>query len=162
MSTGFFGKLPVAGDFVARGIPAGVRRPLDSWLTTHIAGLAGAALNWPAGGVRAVLALDGKTWLLVIEPGEDSVGRPYPLAACVPLNGADRAAADRWADAAAVVLVAALDARADAVAVQAALARIQLPDVAPNPLVPPLVWWNRSPEGPPQERLARLALISSG
>lgn len=158
---GFFGKLPVAGDFVARGIRPSVRRALDLWLTTHVSDLAANARHWPEGGVRAVVRLDGAPWLLVIEPGEDAVGRSYPLTACVLLNTADRTTADVWADAAWAVLLTALDTNATADALHDALAQIAPPQSGETPLAAPLVWWGCKSGGPPQERLAQLAQISS-
>lgn len=35
--TGFFGKLPKAGDFVTRGLPAGLVRSWDRWVSRHLA-----------------------------------------------------------------------------------------------------------------------------
>ncbi len=162
MGAGFFGKLPAAGDFVARGIPAEVRRALDPWVTAHLAEVAAKARHWPEGGVRAVVTLAGAHWLLVIEPSEDAVGRSYPLTACVLLGAADRASADVWADAAWAVLLDALENNASADALQDALAQIAPPQSGITPLTAPLIWWDRSVEGPPEERLARLAQISSG
>ncbi len=37
MATGFFGKLPARGDFVARGLPPGARPVVDRWLTRMLA-----------------------------------------------------------------------------------------------------------------------------
>ena len=162
MGVGFFGKLPAAGDFVARGIPAEVRRALDLWLTAYIAEAAANARHWPVGGVRAVVTLAGAPWLLVIEPSEDAVGRSYPLTACVPLNAADRASADVWADAALAVLLDALENHASADALRDALAQTAPPQSGGTPLTAPLIWWDRNAEGPPEERLARLVQISSG
>ncbi len=162
MGAGFFGKLPAAGDFVVRGLPATVRQPLDAWLTAHMVQLAASAQHWPERGVRVVVQLGDAAWILVIKPSEDAVGRTYPLVACIPQDGADRASADDWADAASRVLQRAIDDGVSADKLQDALAEIAAPQSGATPLAAPLIWWDNSDSGSPAKQLAKLAQISSG
>ena len=164
MPTGLFGKLPGAGDFVARGLVPGLQPVLDRWLTLHFAPLVQDPVGWPEGGVRALMRSARGTFLLLIEPGTDAVGRAYPLVACVVQDGAGRAAADRWADAAWPHLIAALDQGTGPDALQAALSQIAdpAPDPAPELPEPPALWW---PGTAPQDLdilLPVLARLSSG
>ncbi|MBU2980573.1 type VI secretion system-associated protein TagF [Lentibacter algarum] len=164
MGTGFFGKMPSAGDFVARGLPAGLRAPLDHWLTSEIMPIVRNAKVWPEGGVRAVAVLNEASWLLVIEPSEDAVGRIYPLVACSPLCGAAQAEADVWADAAWAALLQATDAQAGADALADLLAPVKAPRESAPELQPDVMWWGRAtPERVELmlPKLARLARASS-
>lgn len=162
MGTGFFGKLPSAGDFVARGLPGGLQGALDRWVTARIAPLVRVAEGWPDGGVRAAVVLKDTPWLLVIEPGFDAVGRCYPLVACAPQAGADRAGADIWADAASAALECATAQNAPPDALGDLLAQIPAPTAALVPVAPPVLWWGGVAPGPVQQQLARLARLSSG
>lgn len=162
MDTGFFGKLPAAGDFVSRGIPAGARAALDHWLTREIAPLAHNAGGWPEGGVRAAVILSDAPWLLVIEPSVDAVDRRYPLVVCCPLGHADRSGADVWADAAWSAILKATEEHADADTLAGLLKRVGLPTAGAEPLIPPVMWWDNTPPGPVAPQLALLTKISSG
>lgn len=162
MGTGFFGKLPAAGDFVARGIPAGLRGPLDHWLTNGIAALVRSATVWPEGGVRAVVMLNDALWLLVVEPSVDAVGRIYPLTACCPLGGAALTGADVWGDVAWAALLQATEQNASADALGDLLERISPPVEGEVPLNAAVMWWDGTPPGPVDAQLARLTQISSG
>lgn len=162
MGTGIYGKLPTAGDFVARGLPSGVRNPLDSWLTSQIVPMVLTATGWPEGGVRAAIVLAQTPWLLLIEPSEDAVGRRYPLVACTPLDNADQAAADAWADAVWPMLLRGTEGSQSTDAIFAGYAAISVPKAKSEALVPPLVWWPGMTPVVPTEQLLRLAQISSG
>lgn len=162
MRTGFFGKVPVAGDFVTRALPSGARRALDHWLTGAIAPLAREAKGWPEGGVRVAVMLNDMPWLLVVEPSADSVGRRYPLVACCPQGGADRKGADVWADAAWAALLAATESNASPDVLRDLLAQIPPPGAGPAPLVPPALWWDGTEPGGIAPQLAHLARLSSG
>ena len=161
MGTGIFGKLPAVGDFVARGLPAGVRSPMDVWLTNQIVPLALTATGWPEGGVRAAIILAQSPWLLLIEPSEDAVGRQYPLVACTPLVGADQAAADAWADAVWPMLLCGIEEGVGPDALLAGYAAMTVPAATSTALLPPLVWWPGVAPAAPTERLSKLAHISS-
>jgi type VI secretion system protein ImpM len=86
--TGWYGKLPVNGDFVTRRLPAAFIEPWDAWLTGMLAGSrdrlgAGwrdAFLSAPAW--RFVLApgvIGVQGWAGLIVPSVDAVGRYFPL-----------------------------------------------------------------------------------
>ncbi len=99
--TGFFGKLPSTGDFVARGLPDGFRKIWDRWITAHLASRQRAGALWPDGGVRFRLMSGGRVAAGVILPSEDSAGRLFPLSLMViasALPGPERL--DPWCDAA--------------------------------------------------------------
>ncbi|TCO70523.1 type VI secretion system-associated protein TagF [Rhodovulum euryhalinum] len=157
-----FGKVPALGDFVARGLPSGLRAPLDRWLTAHLAQRAQAPETWPDGGLRATLILNGTSLSALILPSADRTGRAFPLACC-HLPGLGRAAADAWCDAALPAACGAANGTLAADALIAALAALPAP--APGPAEPGL--WARdrpSPADEPTETaLARLfGPVSSG
>lgn len=147
---------------MSRGLPPGLRAPLDNWLTAHIAPLMRDVDGWPEGGVRVALALAGEVWLLLVEHSMDAVGRRYPLVACVPLVGAGQARADIWADAVWPILLDGSEGRTGPDALASALADKALSQDEDVSLSAPLIWW--SGEGPdtPEKLLPRLAEISSG
>ncbi len=99
--TGFHGKLPVAGDFLTRGLPSGFAAFWDGWATRHLARREG----WPQGGLRLRLVSGGRVAAGVAVPGADRVGRRFPLAAFViaPLLP-DPPLLDPWCEAALAAL----------------------------------------------------------
>lgn len=102
--TGFHGKLPVAGDFLTRGLPAGFAAFWDGWAARHLAGRDG----WPEGGLRLRLVSGGRVAAGVAVPGADRVGRRFPLAAFVIASDLpDPAGLEPWCDAAFALLRAA-------------------------------------------------------
>ncbi|MEQ6250632.1 type VI secretion system-associated protein TagF [Sulfitobacter sp. HNIBRBA3233] len=161
MGSGFFGKLPSAGDFVARGMPPGVRGPLDAWLSAHLVDIARGACGWPEGGVRIVLQLGASDWIILVEPSGDAVGRSYPLCVLVPLSGTDRAGADGWADGVWPLLLRAADGECDADTLADALRNTALPPAAGEALKPAVMWWAGQRADAPQVLLPQLAQISS-
>lgn len=99
---GLFGKLPVTGDFVARGLPDAFRRAWDGWITAWIVPRDRAGARWPEGGLRFRLASGGRMAGGVILPSRDSVGRAYPLSLVLTADTlAGPQALDPWCDAAA-------------------------------------------------------------
>ena len=95
--TGFFGKMPATGDFVARGLPPGLRAPLDRWLTEGLATT--APEDWPPDGLRALVTLGNLAVAMAAVPSEDRLGRLYPLVAVTPGDNVTREAANAWCDA---------------------------------------------------------------
>lgn len=98
MPTGFFGKLPYSGDFVARGLSVGVRPILDRWLTTNLARASQDADDWPSPGLIALIPGGTSALLLAIIPSHDAPGRFFPLAACLPVNKTTKKSAESWSD----------------------------------------------------------------
>jgi type VI secretion system protein ImpM len=133
MSPGFSGKLPRAGDFVARGLPPGFVRRWDRWASRHLVPRLGAA--WPAGGLRFHLrAPEGPAMTGVALPSADRAGRPFPLTLAAPAPGP---AAPAWYDALAAAGAAALDPAA----LEAALAAFPDPDAGGPPSAAGLLLW---------------------
>ena len=147
---GFFGKLPSAGDFVARGLPVGVRPVMDRWLTRYLAEYARAPDRWPDTGLKAVLATPSGPLALTIIASHDMSGRAFPLAACTQeLQSAGQI--EHWAAQAVVVLTEARDACLRAEEVQASLAAISRDareDQTSEALTPPLLWSDGPPQAP--------------
>jgi type VI secretion system protein ImpM len=153
---GVFGKLPRAGDFVARGLGPGIRPALDRWLSTHLADRARHPEAWPEGGiVAAIEGPEGPLLLLAVE-SRDSAGRAFPLAAVDALNGADTATADAWAAGAFGPLIDAADGVIDIDTLADRLAAVPLPARGAAPLVPPLVWAEGAAPAPPDTALPAL------
>lgn len=112
-AAGLFGKLPLQGDFVERGLPPAFRRQWDMWITRHIAPRQRGGALFPGGGLRFRLVSGGATAAGLILPGGDSAGRLFPLSLLLIADGALAAAAiDRWCDDALVLPLADLDADA--------------------------------------------------
>lgn len=92
--TGFFGKLPARGDFLARGLP----RPfLDAWDDWLQAGMADSRQALGDGWLQAYLtsplwrfalspgAVDESAWSGVFMPSVDKVGRYFPMTIAMQL-----------------------------------------------------------------------------
>lgn len=98
--TGFFGKIPASGDFVARGLQTGLKPILDRWLTRHLAAFARRPELWPVSGLRGHWSPTGTlTLALLILPSQDAASREFPLVFCADAQGADQKSVDVWADA---------------------------------------------------------------
>lgn len=156
--TGFFGKMPAAGDFVARSLPPGVRPALDRWLSAHLALI--APEDWPEEGLRARLTLAGQPAVLALVPSGDRLGRVYPLAGLADGTDVTRAGADIWADEVVWDLADAADGLIGPDDLAARLATTPPPARGEEPL-PDGVWRSGCPAGgtSPAEISA---LLSSG
>jgi len=106
---GWYGKMPAAGDFIARRLPAWFSEPWDAWLQAAMtgsrerlgAGWEDAFLSMPAW--RFVLGsgvVSGNAWAGLMVPSIDSVGRHFPLTVASALP-------DERLDAVATLLAAA-------------------------------------------------------
>lgn len=96
-SVGFFGKLPAAGDFVQRRLPAGFVGAWDGWLqAAMLASRAALGDDWlghyrdmaPWRFLLARGGVDAANWLGVTLPSLDRVGRYFPLTLALPVAGA--------------------------------------------------------------------------
>jgi len=84
---GWFGKLPGMGDFAQRRMPALFRDPWDRWLQNGLAKLRVRRTDWTERYLKAPLwcfvlsegVIDGRSWLGVLMPSVDGVGRYFPL-----------------------------------------------------------------------------------
>ncbi len=155
MATGFFGKLPASGDFVARGLGPRIRPLLDFWLTRHLAEPARSPELWPETGLHAVIEGPRDKLALMILPSHDAVGRHFPLAACCPVTIADQTGIEEWAAALRPALQKAQTGALDPDALFAALQPIAPPAETTGPLTPPVIWSNDAPAAP-EDCLARL------
>jgi type VI secretion system protein ImpM len=137
-AVGWYGKIPGAGDFIARRVPASFSEPWDRWLQGAIegsqerlgAGWRDAFLSTPAW--RFVLApgvVGANAWAGLMVPSVDAVGRYFPLtvACALPSASLDVAAtllgAGRWFDEIEAIALEAIAPRADTGRIDAALAR---------------------------------------
>ena len=150
-----FGKLPSQGDFVARGLPAGLRLPLDRWLTRHLALRAKRPETWPVDGLRITFGFEATTLTGLILPSSDRAGRAFPLACC-HLPGLSLDAAEEWCDAALPSARAALAGAISADSLQAALAA--LPADSEDPAEPG-IWAGSHAPLPPDPAEAALAVL---
>jgi len=134
--TGWYGKMPGTGDFIARRMPAAFSEAWDRWLQGALAGSRdrlGADwrecyLSMPLW--RFVLSpgmLTGNAWAGVVAPSVDAVGRFFPLAmaAALPSNSMDLvrtlAAAAEWFDGIESITLDALSPGADVARIDAAV-----------------------------------------
>jgi type VI secretion system protein ImpM len=143
--TGFYGKLPAIGDFVQRGLPAAFVERWDRWLQESM--LAARATLGPAWLEhyqsapvwRFLLApgcIDEHSWIGLMIPSIDRVGRCFPLTLALAHPGAlDLVAtlegAARWFAALEQVARGALGPELDLAAFEAQLAGLGAPPLAP-------------------------------
>ena len=133
---GFFGKLPTAGDFVARGLPHPFCRAWDGWITRHVAQRLRDA--GPPGGLRFRLCSGGRMAAGVVLPSQDRVGRRFPLTmALVGERMPAPGALDPWCDAAMALATHALAADDLAEAIKA----LAQPDMTAAPVGPAMQLW---------------------
>lgn len=143
---GFFGKLPVTGDFVARGLPDAFRRNWDVWVTRHIAPRMRIGGHWPQGGLRCRLISGGRSAGAVIVPSTDSAGRVFPLSLFLIGDSLpDRMGLCPWFGGARRCAEMVMARSLDADALQSALEAIPLPDgeLADAPSM--MLWTRRHP-----------------
>ncbi|ANB35233.1 type VI secretion system protein ImpM [Rhodovulum sulfidophilum] len=124
-TTGYFGKIPSAGNVVTQGVPGLVRIALERWMTAHLATRAAWPGCWPRTGLRATLDLEKGTLTALILPSRDRSRRPFPLACC-RMPGLDWEAADRWCDGALPTAQAATAGALSPASLGAALAALPL------------------------------------
>lgn len=138
---GAFGKMPAAGDFIARGLSTEARAALDRWLTAHLAEAARDPEGWPDWGLRAAIPSPEGDLAALILPSVDRAGRRYPFALVAPLSGADARGVDAWADGALDLALDAVDGVIDADGLAAGLADLEPPRKARvATVVAPAVW----------------------
>jgi type VI secretion system protein ImpM len=154
---GWYGKLPALGDFATRRLPPAMVTRCDTWLSAGLAAsrreLGGEWLDlyltapiwrfaWSAG-----LAGD-ETWVGVLMPSVDRVGRYFPLLLAAPCPAEEPAegvagAAEDWLDRLADTAQDCLQPGASLDSLEAALAADPLPATARWPADPARhsLWW---------------------
>jgi type VI secretion system protein ImpM len=94
-TTGWYGKLPAAGDFLNRRLPAEFREPWDRWLSQGmIHAKDKLADQWESTflsfSVWRFLWISAQDiepiWLGILMPGIDRVGRLFPLTVAMPVS----------------------------------------------------------------------------
>jgi type VI secretion system protein ImpM len=98
--TGFYGKIPAAGDFVGRALPADFIRFCDRWVASNLV-MRETGESWDGHLALCFLAGEKAAGPMagVVMPSRDRAGRRFPLtlAASLPLAAADLVvAAEAW------------------------------------------------------------------
>jgi type VI secretion system protein ImpM len=111
MTPAWFGKLPGIGDFAHRRLPELFRLAWDRWLQAGMVRLRSRHADWTERYLKAPLwffvlgdgVIGGQSWLGVLMPSVDSVGRYFPLTvvdalvwAPTELHGQVLARAQQW------------------------------------------------------------------
>ena len=137
-AVGWYGKIPVTGDFIARRVPPSFRESWDRWLQGVIEGSKhrlgahwrDAFLSMPAWRFALGPGVVGAhAWTGVMVPSVDAVGRYFPLtvACALPSASLDVVAtllgAGRWFEDIEAIALDAIAPRADTAAIDAALAK---------------------------------------
>jgi type VI secretion system protein ImpM len=147
---GFYGKIPVRGDFMGEGLPHAVVDSLDGWMRASLAASREAlgeawepiwmeAPVWRFFAPIAGCALGG-VWL----PSIDRVGRTFPLVLATDAAAAGPA----WMDGAEALGFAAVTEDLPPDALSARLAAL-----GPDPCTPENGWWTA---GGPRRRAGRV------
>lgn len=132
---GWYGKVPAAGDFVARRVPGAFCEAWDRWLQAALDG-ARLRVQWPDDYLsmpvwRFVLSaglVTPSAWAGVMAPSVDAVGRYFPLAmaSALPLKSLDLAAtlfaAQAWFDDMEEIAVSAVTRTTDVATLDTAIA----------------------------------------
>jgi type VI secretion system protein ImpM len=134
---GFYGKLPRAGDFVSRRLPADFVRFWDRWCALHL------ATRLPEGaGLRFALVRPPLHATGLVTASADRAGRRFPLT----LAAAGPAAPDpAWLAALAAAAAAAAQGELSPDALDARLQSLPIPPLAADAASPPpLVFWTEA------------------
>lgn len=136
---GWYGKLPGMGDFAHRRLPDEFRHAWDRWLQSGLTQLRGRHGDWTERYLQAPLwcfvlgegVMDDSSWIGVLMPSVDSVGRYFPFTVATPLawspteiHGQVLVRAQRWLRQAAQAAVDGLEQDLDAVRFDAVLLRM--------------------------------------
>ena len=123
---GFFGKLPMRGDFVARRLPPQFIKPWDAWLQLAITKSqeqlgeqwVDTYLSSPLWRFGLSPGVCGKSaWMGVLMPSVDQVGRYFPLTVALPIKNPHLAslfiAGAQWLEEVELLALTVLDDGAD-------------------------------------------------
>ena len=136
---GWYGKLPGMGDFAHRRLPDEFRHAWDRWLQGGLTQLRMRHADWTERYLQAPLwcfvlgdgVIGDSSWIGVLMPSVDSVGRYFPFTMADPLDWAPTeihgqvlARAQRWLMQAAQAAVDGLERDLDAVRFDALLLQV--------------------------------------
>ena len=140
---GLFGKLPSTGDFVSRGLPAGLRPVIDRWLTARFAHR--DQDGWPYSGYRGAFVWNNAIVSALVKPSRDKLGRIFPFSVCfvAPRRDLSVAGIDQWCDAALPQVDKALAGKISAQELLEQLHEIPIPQDAGDLPELPSVWPDR-------------------
>ena len=173
-SPGWYGKLPMLGDFAHRRLPPGFVSACDDWLAQGVAA-SRAALGpaWLSHYLTAPLwcfawsprVVDEQWWFGVLMPSVDAVGRYFPLlvtfsAAQAPIAPGDLAQWAQWYERAGACALQTLQGQASLDAFEAALNAVGTPLIAPSADVDPRQQFADESQVHPAQHAATLALRS--
>lgn len=163
-ATGFFGKIPSAGDFVSRNLAPAFVRPWDRWVARHLAPLLSADCEAGYPPLRFALGADFPGPVTgVVMASADRAGRPFPLTLAAPVRIGFPPAAEAWLDRLEAAGLAALEGRLDADALARHLLELPPPsgeaERAPRGMVFWTVWRDRVDVAPDEPRAALLHLL---
>jgi type VI secretion system protein ImpM len=137
---GFWGKLPAAGDFVGRRLPAAFVTPWDRWVSRHL-----APRLAPGDLLCFRLEGPGSATTGVVLASADRAGRRFPLTLAAPL---ERIPPPPWYAALAPLARSAAAGALDPAALDARLTAVPAPDAEAEPPDAALLLW--TPGRPPQ------------
>lgn len=154
---GWYGKLPVLGDFAQRRLPTRFVERWDQWLQDSLAAFAivahDAECTIPTVPLRFWLGrnvCDPMPWCGVIMASNDRVGRRFPLtvAAAMPREaGTPADPGSEWFDATETAMQQAITTRMDIESFETLLARLPtidaMPDTSADRPTPESLWWTR-------------------
>ena len=92
---GFFGKLPINGDFIQRNLPAHFAHPWDVWLQENLSACQQELKeNWLKHYLTSPIwrffiapsVIDDNAYIGVFGPSVDSVGRYFPMTIASPIS----------------------------------------------------------------------------
>ncbi|MGR4868916.1 type VI secretion system-associated protein TagF [Variovorax sp. LARHSF232] len=136
---GWYGKLPGMGDFAHRRLPDEFRHAWDHWLQGGLTQLRARHADWTEHYLQAPLwcfvlgdgVIGDSSWIGVLMPSVDSVGRYFPFTVADPLDRAPTeihgqvlARAQRWLRHAAQAAIDGLEQDLDAVRFDALLLQV--------------------------------------
>ena len=101
---GWFGKLPGTGDFAARRFPEPARQQFDGWLQTGLQRLRERHSDWAKQYLESPLwcfllgenIVGTASWLGVLMPSVDAVGRYFPLVVAAPCDLGNEPPSTGW------------------------------------------------------------------
>jgi type VI secretion system ImpM family protein len=153
---GFYGKVPLRGDFVSHRLPEAFVETWDRWVSSMmVESRMRIGSRWPdvfaATPIRRFVLGPGlclrESVAGLMIPSADSVGRQFPLVLACRLRDQDgQISPDSWFDRAETVLLDLLDAEDIPDAIEDAAGKLDAPALPQGPAMEP-GWYDRPPVG---------------